>query len=94
MKLSELKFEMALKDGQDHFCMHEDESDLLCRINSQEQLDIVRNQLMSKYGDVEISIHLDGFWSDVITIEDAKWREDHKAYCAKKQAWCDKYGCD
>lgn len=94
MKLSELTFSMALKQGADHFCMHYDASDSQRQVNNQAQLDAVKRQLMEKYGDVDITVDPDAPWFDVVTINDERWQADYKAYCDKKQAWCDKYGCD
>lgn len=94
MKLSELKFEMALKPGATDFSMHCDASDCQERIFSQKGLDDVKARLMERYGDVDITVDLDAPWFDRVVINDEQWKEDHRTYCAAKQEWCDKYGCD
>lgn len=95
MKLSELKFDEICRTLEDNkFCMHYDASDCLNDIISEKCLDSVRNILMEKYGDVEVSINPGANWWDEVKIEDEKWKSDHDEFNRKKQAWCDKYGCD
>jgi len=94
MKISELKFEQCIKPSESQFYMHYDNSDCLREICSQKDLDKSRNALMSKFGDVEVEIRLNGNWNERVVIIDAKWNAEHKDYCDAKQAWCNKYGCD
>jgi len=94
MKLSELTFSMALKQGADHFCMHYDASDAQKVIRNEKMLEEVKQQLITKYGDVEIEVEPNAPWYDVVKITDQKWVADNRRYCDDKQAWCDKYGCE
>lgn len=88
MKLSE--FHYPNRD----FTMHYDASDAQRSINSEEVFNEVKKQITDKYGDVEIKVDWSQPWFDQVMILDEKWVADHRAYCNRKQAWCDKYGCE
>lgn len=95
MKLSELKFDEVCKIlNKNKFSMHYDESDCSRNIIDEKCLDSVRDMLMEKYGDIEVSINPGAKWWDEVKIEDEKWKTDHDEFNEKKLAWCDKYGCD
>ena len=88
MKLSEFNYPNR------SFNMHYDASDAQRSINSEKTFNEVKKELSDKYGDVEIEIDWSQPWFDQVKILDEKWVADHRAYCNRKQAWCDKYGCD
>lgn len=94
MKLSELTYEALQSAGLSLAHMHTDESDAMTVIASQDGLDLARQELTSRYGDVEITINPDADWFDRIKISDPKWKEDHEKYCRDKAAWCAKYCSD
>lgn len=94
MKLSELTYETLQSAGLSHAHMHTDESDAMTVIACQAGLDLARQELTSRYGDVEITINPDADWFNRIKIVDQKWREDHEKYCRDKAAWCNKYGAE
>ena len=94
MKLSELTYEALQSAGLSRAHMHTDESDAMTVIASQAGLDQARQELTSRYGDVEITINPDADWFDRIKIVDQRWKEDHEKYCRDKAAWCNKYGSD
>lgn len=88
MKLSEFHYPNR------SFNMHYDASDAQRSINSEETFNKVKKELSDKYGDVEIEVDWSQPWFDQVKILDEKWVADHREYCNRKQAWCDKYGCD
>lgn len=95
MKISELTFEgISSKLGKNHFSMHYDASDALMDIYNSFAFERAKKNLMSKFGDVEVTIHPEAEWYDNVRIEDEKWKEASKAYIDEKAAWCAKYGCD
>lgn len=94
MKISELTYNYLLSVGLPRAAMHTDGSDEMHVLYCEERLEMAKQALMSRYGDVTIIINPDAHWFDQIKIDDEKWREDHERYCEKKAEWCRKYGCD
>lgn len=78
----------------DCFHMHYDESDCVRTISNEKTYNTTREQLTSKFGNVEVSVNPGNFWCEKLKIEDKVWNKAHKAYCDGKAAWCAKYGCD
>lgn len=97
MKLSEMDFESvvkALKKKEKSFYMHYDASDEIALVVSQKSLETVKDNLRSKYGDVEVELYPEAYWSRQVTIKDEKFQKDLDEYYKRKSAWCAKYGCD
>ena len=94
IKLSELTYEFLQSVGLSEANMHTDRSDALRHIGGVHSLETAKNQLMEKYGDVDLVITPEAEWYDQIVIDDAKWQEDHDKYCRDKDEWFRKYGCD
>lgn len=94
MKLSELTYGALQSAGLSIAHMHTDNSDAMTRITSREGLDLAKQELASRYGDVEIVIDPSADWFDRIKIVDDKWKADHERFCKDKAAWCAMYGCD
>lgn len=94
MKLSELTYEYLQSVGMSTAYMNYDCEDALRQVSSAETLDLVKQELSAKYGDVDLIINPKAAWFDQIKIDDEKWQADHESFCKKKAAWCAQYGCD
>ena len=94
MKLSELTYDYLLGIGLGSASMHTDRSDALRSLYDEYQFEQAKQELMARYGDVNLIIDAGAVWYDQIKIDDAKWREDHEKFCEEKRRWCDRYGSE
>lgn len=92
MKLSELTYEFLESVGLSSASMHTDSSDGLRLLYNESQFQQAKEELMARYGDVNLIIDPSEFWSRQIKIDDAKWQADFDAFCKDKGEWCRKYG--
>lgn len=95
--ISELTFDSICEYlGQDHFYMHQDDTDAVRYVNSQAVYERVCKALNDRWGDVSVMLTFgkDCFWGDRVKILDSEWRHDYEAYCTKKAEFCNKYGCN
>lgn len=94
MKLLELTYEYLQSIGLRNAYMPTDCSDELYSMHNEYHFDVAKSVLMANYGNVNLIINPNADWFDRIRIDDAKWKEDHEAFCRKKGAWCKKNGAE
>lgn len=88
MKLSELTYDYLKSVGLSKASIHTDNSDAMRSIPNEYQLELAKQELTERYGDVEIVINPDAAWFDQIKIDDAKWQADYADFCRRKGEWC------
>lgn len=94
MKLSELTYEYLKSVGLGRTHIHTDCSDAMRLVSGKEQFDRAKDELMARYGDVDLIVTPDAPWFDQIKIDNANWQADFDEYCRKKAIWCFNNGCD
>lgn len=96
MKISAIKFEIVLKvlGRTDHFGISYTPTDEVAIVYSQSGLDNAREQIMARYGDVEVELHPEAIWSRQVVIKDENFQKDLDKFYKNKSEWCEKYGCD
>lgn len=95
MKLSEVTLEKIHAAGHKSIFMHDDASDSQMRVTAQWELDLVKKNLMKRWGDVDVTLtRAPCKWFDAFVINDEKWQEDHEAYLEAKARACARWGSD
>ena len=95
MKLSELTLEMIKAAGHKCIFMHYDESDCERLVNTGWGLAQVKEMLMAKWGDVDITLNPEPCrCHEAFIINDEKWKADHEAYMKWKAEMVAKWGCE
>lgn len=80
--------ELTLKETSG-MAIHYDEGDALRFVTHEENLNRIKQSIISRWGDVEVEISSKG-----VEILDEKWKAAHKEFMERKAAWCLRHGCD
>ena len=95
MTLSELTLEMIKAAGHKAIFMHYDASDCERLVNTDWGLAQVKDMLMAKWGDVDITLNPAGCkCHEAFIINDEKWKADHEAYMKEKAELVARWGCE
>jgi hypothetical protein len=95
MKLSELTLDMIKAAGHKSIFMHYDASDCERLVKTDWELERVKNLLMERWGDVDITLNAEPCkMHEAFIINDEKWKADHEAYMKWKGEMVMKWGCE
>lgn len=97
MKLSEMNFESVIKalNRVSYFGMRYKPTDEVAIVSDKSGFNYVKDQLMTRYGDVEVELHPEErILLNQIVIKDEKFQKDLDKFYKDKSEWCKKYGCD
>lgn len=97
MKLSEMVFDSVKKalGRATYFGMSYKPNDEVAIVFNESCLNYVKEQLMARYGDVEVELHPEErIWFKQVVIKDEKFQKDLDQFNKEKSEWCEKYECD